>query len=281
MKPRFIDIPDSWDELTPKQFEYLLKSIFLMMSNKKISTKDVLNDFADFLLGRSHPAHPLRREDYLSLVDKLAGHLAEWIFTDEEGAIKVDFCTTTNLLPKLGKLAGPVSHGSDLRFGEYRKAVEVYNLYTTTHNEMYLDMLVGMLYRPQNKMKRTQNFSGDYKIPFNKFCMDIYRKNGKNIASWLKWGVYLWFSYFCYYLMTGDFIIEGNTVNFSKIFGRSTTDSDSKQSEGLGMTSILFSLADSGTFGNVEETDKALLFQVMMKLYHDKQQIDFLNKNKK
>lgn len=277
MRPKFIDIPEYWDELDQNQFEYLLKSIFKMMESKKIKTNDVLVDFADYLCGRLRPVHPCRKEDYLILLDKLAKSLS-WIFTEEEDSIRVDFSTTKNLMPRLGKLRGPLSHGSDFRFGEYRTAVEIFNLYTSTQEVKYLDLLTGILYRHENHRRKQENFNGDYRTPFNKFHLERYANNVKHLPEYKKWGVYLWFSYFCIYLMSGDFIIEGNTVNFSKIFGRDNIDSDTRSEPSLGMTSILFSLADTGTFGDVEKTDKAMLFDVMMKLLHDQRQLDNLNK---
>lgn len=279
MRPKYIDIPEYWDELSQKQFEYLLKSIFKMMASRKIKQIDVLTDFADYLCGRLRPGHPVRKEDYLILLNTIASKLS-WIFIEEDNAIRVNFCTTTNLIPRFKKLRGPLSHGSDFRFGEYRTAVEMFNLYTSTQDIKFLNALVGILYRYENSGIKEDGFNGDYRIPFNKFHIERYANNVNHLHEYQKWGVYLWFSYFCIYLMSYDFIIEGNTVNFSRIFGRENVDSDTRKEPSLGMTSILFSLADTGTFGDVEKTDKAMLFDVMLKLLHDKNQIDHLNKKK-
>lgn len=265
-------IPECWEELTPTQFKYLLKNIFVMMSSDDISKDDVLNDFADYLCGRLHFANKSKKLDYLLLVRKAATVL-EWIFqtspTDNE--ITVDFCTTQNLLPKIGKLVGPQSAGFDIRFGEYRKACWMYNNYTLNHDVESLDGLVGILYRspsPSASLRHPRKFNGDYREPFNEYSLERYAKRVKHWPEYIKWGVYLWFSYFCRYLMTGEFDIDGNEVSFAPLFS-SGGDPDGKKDESLGMTSVLFSLAESRTFGTVDDTDNALLFKVMLKLLND------------
>ena len=47
------------------------------------------------------------------------------------------------------------------------------------------------------------------------------------------------------------------------------------------MNSILFSVAESGVFGNARATDDTLLLRVMMKLLDDRQRADELMRNLK
>lgn len=263
-------IPECWDELTPKQFSYLLKKIFVMMGNPEITKEDVLCDFADYLLGRKKYIHPLRKADYLLLVNEAVVFL-DWIFTIEGEQVVINFDTVKNLFPVIGKLVGPRDAGYDLRFGEYRKACWLYNQYTTEHDIESLNGLVGILYRSPSvamKNRKANLFKGDYRETFNEYYIEKYANRVKNIPEHIKWGVYLWFGHFCKYLMTGDFIIDGDEISFSQIFGREENGTD-KKDESLGMTSVLFTLAESRTFGNVDETDNALLFKVMLKLLND------------
>lgn len=275
-----IEIPEYWDELNIHQFRYLLKHVFVMMDNhRKIETKDLLRSFADYLCGSPVYIKPKKKELYYLLLDNIAKKM-EWVFRLEDGEVLFNYDTTTNLLPYIGKLLGPVSHGSDLRFGEYRAACEFYNRYTTEHSNEDLNALVGILYRNPNKYISKQSFDGDYREPFNKHHISMYAKRVSQLPEYVKWGVYQWFGYFCKYLMTGDFIIEGNQISFSPLFS-SQSDSDIKQDDSLGMTSVLFSLAESRTFGNIKETDNAFLFEIMLKMLNDKQQIDKLKKMNK
>jgi hypothetical protein len=248
-----------------------------MMINGKISPEDVLRDFADYLLGRRTFVHPGQKEKYLILADEVAKELS-WIFSFVDGMIQLDFETTRNLLPELGKLSGPKSHGSDFRFGEYRAAVEFYNKFTSDHNPEDLDALVGILYRERNRQKINEAFDGNYRKPFNKYLIGRYASRVKKIPEYIKWGVYLWFGYFCRYITEGPFVIEGNEVCFSSLFDREKADPDAKKENAAGMTSVLFTLADTGTFGNAKETDDTELFKVLLKLLHDKNILDELKK---
>ena len=96
------------------------------------------------------------------------------------------------------------------------------------------------------------------------------------------WGIYAWFSYFCEYLFSGTFIIDGLELCFGPVFSRGR-DKDARQNDvqSLGMNSILFSVAESGVFGNARATDDTLLLRVMMKLLDDRQRADELMRNLK
>lgn len=247
------------------------------MADDEITKEDVLLDFADYLCVRKRILSTAQKCDYMMLVNSVA-ELLEWIFIETtpnpsdggEQEVIVNFDTTNNLLPTIGKLIGPQHAGYDLRFGEYRNACWMYNLYTTEHDVQALNALVGMLYRfPTSKREVKKNtFNGDYREPFNPHQIEKYAKRVRHIPEHVKWGVYLWFGYFCKYLMTGDFYIEGEDVSFVQIFVKKEDNSE-KKDESLGMTSVLFTLAESRTFGNVDETDNARLFKVMLKLLND------------
>jgi hypothetical protein len=276
---RFVNVPECWEEMTPKQFKYLLKLFFRMMINPKIEPEDILNDFADYLMGRKRYIFPLQQERYLVLIHQLAQHLS-WLFElDDEGKVSLAFITTQNLIPSIQGLLGPQSHGSDLLFGEYRLAVDLFNRYTQEHDIEDLNALVGVLYRKAVKETDFSEFNGQYREPFNKYLIEKYHDRAVSLPDYLKWGVYLWFGSLCRYIVTGgEFIIEGNTVSFESIFQRGKEDPDERQVNSIGMTSVLFSLADAGTFGNAEQTDETELFKVLLKLLHDKQTIDEMNR---
>lgn len=272
---RYKEIPECWEELTPRQFKYFLKSLSRMFLSPDIQPREVLCDFADFMLGRRKFWNPARQEQYLCLAFSIADKL-DWMFElDDDGKSSVNFCTTQNLLPFIDGLVGPQSHGSDLIFGEYRKAVEFYNRFTLTQDPEALNALVGILYREPNRKKRDFALHGSNRQPYNKHLIEKYISNVSGIADPIKYGVYLWFGYFCRFIVDGGiFVIEGNEVCFSGIFERSEPDPDAQHENSIGMLSVLFTLADSGTFGNESETDRTELFKVLLKLLHDKETTD-------
>lgn len=269
---RYTEFPECWEEMTPRQYKYFLKLFFRMMNDQRITPREVLCDFADFILGRKKFLFPQMQERYLYLVFQLADNLS-WVFeTDDAGNTGINYCTTENIMPRLGKLVGPLSHGSDITFEEYRCAVDFYNRFTMDHDPALLDALVGILYRKPNRKVRRMDFDGSFREPFNRNRIDFYALKASKIPDHLKYGVYLWFGYLCRFIVDGGvFTIEGNDVCFSGIFERSVPDSDSLPENSIGMLSVLFTLADTGTFGDEKQTDKTELLKILLKLLHDKE----------
>lgn len=59
---------------------------------------------------------------------------------------------------------------------------------------------------------------------------------------------------------------------------REQGDANKPIERSLGMSGILFSVAESGIFGNIEKADDTLLLRVLMKLLDDKYKADALLK---
>ena len=100
----------------------------------------------------------------------------------------------------------------------------------------------------------------------------------RKMPDYMQWGIYVIFAYFCEYLQTGEFIIDGSTVSFAPLF---TSDGSSRPNQSIGMNAIRFTVAESGVFGSAEQLDRTPLLQVMLKVLDDKQRAeDLLKRNK-
>ncbi len=273
-----IEFPDYWEELQPSEWLHLLKNRELLMTKPGISLLDVKREWCAFVLKNRGLVPPRDKTGFYLLVDKLAQTLG-WMWqtveknrddgtTIMEAALTYE--STVNLLPEWGRLRGPVSHGADLTFGEFRHAVEAMNRYDGSHDPADLQALCGILYRQSGK----QPWLG--REPFDEKKIAYYMKQISAMPLSVMWGVYAWFSYFCQYLISGPFLIGGLEVCFAPVFARSKRDKDAQPGDmqSLGMNSILFSVAESGVFGNAKETDRTTLLSVMMKLLDDKQRAD-------
>lgn len=265
---RNIIIPGDFSEMKRGQLRVVISGFLNMCNDTNIQPIDIQRDLADYILGRKQYVYHTKREKYYLMVDRLAERF-DWLFTFENNLVSINFNTTENILPTLSGLVGPQSHGADLSFGEFRTVVDIMQQYNEDSSPDTLDALVGSLYRrPATKTKRN-DFNGSFRQPFNKHNIERYAKKAKDIRDEYKYVVYLWFANFCKYLIEGTFYIEGKEVEFSSIF-QTNEDPDAKQTnDSLGMLSILFTLSDAGTFGNVQETDNALLLDVMLKLLND------------
>ena len=273
-KGKDFDFPDCWEELTPEEWVCLLKLRHLLMTRRGTSLTDVKRAWCHHVLRhRGYRFRPHRRTDDLVLVDRLAATLDwMWLVDDEEGCVALDFRSTRNLLPSWRGLLGPQSHGANLTFGEFRAATAAMNLYTQDHLDSDLLALVAVLYRrPDGQGKR---------LPFCPDDLPKYMHDAKDMPRWLQWGVYAWLAYFCDYLQRGDFVIDGQPVIFAPLFDRQEKDNRPAPSSGqdLGLNSILYTVAESGVFGTADDTDRAPLLRVLLKLLDDKQRAEELGK---
>lgn len=261
-----IEIPENWNEISQKQFRYLLRRYWKMVHDSDIELIDLKRDFASYLIGREQAWVLNRRLRYLTAVNNIA-HRLDWLFEINDNQISLNVNTTRNLLPEYKGLRGPKDFGTDIRFGEFRVAVDILNAYNEQQDDEILDTLAGTLYRQKSKNTNKPGFDGNFREQFSLYNLEVYAENVKKWPVWVKYGIYLWFANFCKFLINDTFIIEGREVCFAPVFGSGNTDE--KKGDNLGMLSILFTMADSGTFGNVEQTDKAPLIDVMLKLLND------------
>lgn len=281
-----MDFPSGWDEVQPKEWEYLLR-LFWNLKSGKYLMKDLRLEWVRFVLSNRGMRTARVGDKVYFLIYNLANSLA-WMFQedkDENGnviQVGLNFDSTYNLLPRWKNLVGPMDHGQDLTFGEFRYEVAAMNDYTKTGNGSALSSLCGMLYRRSGGNPKSKDFDGHFRQPFSPGKHAYYLSLVKDMPDWMKWGVYAWFASFCAYLMEGVFIVDGVEVCFAEIFGRNkNTDSDSGETpvHSLGMNDILYTIAESGVFGNAQAVDDTLLIRVMMKLLSDKWKIDNLKKH--
>lgn len=274
MEAKDIIFPDCWEEVTPSEWEYLLKIRAKLESDNRITLTDVKRAWAHFVLRSRGWRVGFRAVESL-VVLKNASESLDWMWkVHDNGIIELTFDSTEQLLPKWRRFRGPKSHGADMSFGEFRHALTYCNAYTKEHQPQMLTALCGVLYRKTGDSKL-----GQYREPFNANLVSLYANRVYAMPDYLKWGVYAWFSYFCRFLTEGTFIIDGNEVCFAPIFGRAKGEGNADHS--LGLNSILFSVAESGVFGSVKETDDAPLLRVLLKLLDDHNKAEALRKEMK
>ncbi|KAA6328212.1 hypothetical protein EZS27_022869 [termite gut metagenome] len=273
-----IEFPDCWEELTTSEWVYLLHLRRKLEARRGLTLIDVKREWCRFVLhGRG--CRPKTKEDYFILIDNLAQSLNwMWVESEDGKQVALDFNSTQNLLPVWRELCGPLSHGGDLAFAEFRVAVSLINEYNRTHQAETLQILCGVLYRKPGATLGKENFDGNYREEFNPARTSWYAARVQMMPPHIQWGVYAWFAYFCNYLLTGTFIIEGIEVCFAPLFARSGSDGGASGQNNLGLHAIGLSVAESGVFGNAEQTDRTLLLKIMLKLLNDYQRAEALQK---
>ena len=266
--------PQVWDELTEKDWRSVLQlRDRLERERKYVSVEDVRRETVRLLLSnRGLAARPNDRQ-YLVLVYQLAEGL-DWLWEYRDDALQLVYRSTNQLLPRWKYLLGPMSHGADLQWGEYKAAVELCSAFTESGNEDTLQLLAGLLYR----RRRKDNKLGRERDDFDSDGYKDWSERGRQLPRWARWGIYAWFCFFCEYLQTGVFIINHNEVSFGSIFNSPGGSSEKAQKDNLGLDAISIAMAESGVFGTLDDVEHAPLLKIMMKLLKDKQQVDALKK---
>lgn len=277
-KQRYIELPESWDELTEADWRELLKIRHqVVIHGGQYSELDILTETARVLLKNRGVHLQLSNPNYIQLVGQLAKTL-RWLWHAEGNTISLVYKDTRNLIPKVRDWLGPMDHGADMMFGEFRMAMAIMRNYETNPSERDLNVLAGLLYRPEasKQMKHEQQLR---RQPYDWDGFEQKERRGEKMQRWQVWGIYAWFAWFCEYLTRGTFFIEGEEVSFSPLFHQQESVTESEGSPG-GLSQICHTLAESHVFGTAREVDHTLLFSVMQKLLQDYHSLQRLKKKK-
>lgn len=273
-KSRYITLPENWDELTEADWRDLLKMRQqAMVKRLRVTIDDVKIETARILLRNRGVKLQLNNKQYLILVNQVANGLG-WLWKSSENGFGLVYRSTENLIPKVREWIGPLSHGGDLVFGEFRQAIAHLKMYEQTQNTEALQALAGLLYRPEanDLQKHEQQLR---RQPYDWDSLEDKIKRGQQMKPWQLWGIYAWFAYFCEYLTTGIFVIEGQEVCFAPLF---EVSSEKKKGSNGSLQQICLTLAESHVFGTAKDVDNTQLLVVMQKLLQDYNTLQNLKK---
>lgn len=276
-KQRYIELPETWDELSEADWRELLKIRQKVVENGgKYSELDITTETARVLLKNRGIYLQLSNPNYIQLVGQLARSLS-WLWHAEGNTISLVYKDTRNLLPKVRNWVGPADHGSDLVFGEFRMAMAILKSYEQNPSERDLNVLAGLLYRPEanEQQKHEQQLR---RQPYDWDDFVEKERRGQQMQRWQVWGIYAWLAWFCEYLTTGTFVIDGEEVCFSRIFGERDNNGTGKGDSHGGMSQICHSLAETHVFGTARDVDHTPLLTVMLKLLQDYDSLQRLKK---
>jgi len=183
------------------------------------------------------------------------------------------------MLPAIGKLVGPDHALTNCTIFEYKEAFTQMNEYRKTRNDENLNRLIAILYRPRKKFYRIRNrFSAqrlNERIEFtektNPAILERRIETVKRIPSHIKLAIFLWFENCVEYIVTGHPTIDGIELDFSVLFSKNT---DETGPSGIGLTGIIYSLAESSVFGTADQTSNTNLYDVLVRLYQLKTDYD-------
>ena len=159
--------------------------------------------------------------------------------------------------------------------------------YAMNGNEDDLNHMIAILYRPSKSFwpvrKYLASCDGERRIEFKTQSNPIYfKRRVKRIATvpfHVRYAVFLYFSACEDYLKTGRPVVDGNELDFSRLY---TNDSPDEGKSDVGLVGLLYSLTETGVFGSIEQTDNTNIWDIMIRLYQVVMQMQEIeDKNKK
>jgi len=284
-KGKVITVPECWDECTAEQAEYILKKAFQVSAGViDVNTFRVLIfcHLTGFKVTPAyHFAKRLRLDSWLAsnaMIYQLAEQLCSWPFSqvrtfadDDTPRLELSLDTVKNLFPIIksggNTFYGPADLLADLTFSEFRSALREMDAHLDyardpeTANEAIdaLNRFMAVLYRPRDsKSGQRMSFRSD----------DLYKYAHlvKIIPLWQKNTTLLWFAYCVKYIQTEDINVDGQTINLSVLFPKSTGGTGTAK-KGIGWAGLLYDIAKEGPFGDAEKTDNVGLFDILLYMY--------------
>lgn len=282
-----IEVPASWDEMTPEQAKYCLRQAVLasrgMITGDEARTRclyyllDIERDATSVMKERMLTPEQLQEKN--SRIVVLCDQLVPFVFDKKEnGQLEIAYRTVMNHFPvlKAGKtlLYGPGHILGDLSFGELRVACEEMQAYFDTKDEDHLSQMIACLYRPERKdwqaWQTDEKFDGRRREPFNSSRVEINAQLTAKVGVVERTAVLLWFTYCLQHLQAEDMMISGRQLNFSPLFPKSTEDPTGPvppDQRGAGWTGLLFRIAKEGLFGPMETVDRAAVYDILVYMY--------------
>jgi hypothetical protein len=182
---------------------------------------------------------------------------------------------TDNLVKELRikgrKYYGPDGLMANLSLLEFRDCLVCCGEYTKGNKDA-ADKLASILYRPRKSFYGIRKLMGvidgnNHREKYNAYkCFT--RADRMKSKEGLGFYCFIWFNAVVNYLFTQPVEIDGVQYLFSRVLnGKGKDDEEGAPSENLGFTGVLYALAETNIFGDIEKTGEANILDVFVALY--------------
>ncbi|WP_185218802.1 hypothetical protein [Sphingobacterium mizutaii] len=266
-KKILMEIPSEWEECSRDQVHFILKSSFDVMSGRMSIADFRIKVFCYFTgLKFGWFYHIKQRLGLNQQINEnvflLSQELCDWIFIkNDDDNFELSYETTINHFPVLeNRYYGPEDLLADISLSEFKSALMLINQYYDSktneqESETFLNYFIATLYRPKDEYGQ--------KVPLTGYVLEpeIF----ESTPVWQKQIIAIWFSFCVKCLQEEDLEIYGIDVNLSALFPKTETNGHG-QKVNLGWTGVILDIAESGVFGNAENTGKTLLYDILLYL---------------
>jgi hypothetical protein len=170
-----------------------------------------------------------------------------------------------NLLPTFHTLAntwyGPSDALTDISWKEYITAITHLHAYQADPQPIHLHRLAAVLYYPVARFRPKPRT----RPPYRHHDIEVRARKLSKVDPYILHGIFHYFTASIDYLTSQDITVLGNTINLKPLFTSSGADTSAER--GAGLVDVLFTLAQTGVFGTVEQVEKQNLYQVLLLLF--------------
>lgn len=182
---------------------------------------------------------------------------------------------TDNLVKEINikgrKYYGPDGLMANLSLLEFRDCLVCCGEYNKGNKDA-ANKLASILYRPRKKFYQVKKLLGvvdgnNHREKYNAYkCFT--RADRMKSKDGLGFYCFIWFNAVVNYLFTQPVEIDGVQYLFSRVLnGKGKDDDESGTNENLGFTGVMYALAETNIFGDIEKTGEANILDVFVALY--------------
>jgi len=234
------------------------------------------DEFRVLALYRLLDMEPVINEDDEAQIEKMANiyiisHQIDSFFTfDEDGkkTLKQEYTNNPMQIVKLDKVHfhGPSNHFDNVQFGEYVDGLHFFTEYHETQDLHYLYLLMATFYR--EKDPKALDDDTDVRVEALTGRIEARAEKFKKLPFGQVYGFFLLFASFQKYLVTAKLYWQGKEISLAILFDQKTETTHQPEAiPGLGMKSILYTLAESGVFGVLKELRKESFWEIIFRMY--------------
>ena len=287
-----VNYPSCWDEIKAENV-CRIGEIMHACYTGKIDYDMARKLAADEFLNRVNSVHkPALDEDSVDFwsTESLLADSVDFLFNHEETkngnenvSINPKFCTQLVPWVKVGLrwYIGPKDLLSDLTIFEFKEASWRTGKYSETRDDQYLNEIFAVLYQPGGLIGKRKVRGAHVETHGNASLHQQQRNYNRSLKAathvpiGLKFIIYLFFIGCMNWLREEAVEIDGNEIRFGCLFPKASPNSlkEGETENDTGMAGILFQMAESGVFGNMEQTSKVSMWDVFLRLLQIHNQI--------
>lgn len=161
---------------------------------------------------------------------------------------------------------GPSDEFNNITFGEYVDGLGYFIDFNQTGELQYLYNLLAVFYRPRKSLFR-RNDTSDNRQGYVPAHVEHRAEAFHNVHPGVVYGFYLLFASFQKYMTSCTLFVEGKEIDLSVLFDGSGSAQKESDLPGTGMKGVMYSFAESGVFGTLEQVRQAPLWEAMLRMY--------------